>query len=411
MKSYQEGMERLLFVVQELSTVRDIQGITRIVRTAARELTGADGATFVLRDAGQCHYIDEDAIGPLWKGKKFPIDDCISGWSMQHREAVVLEDIYQDPRIPADAYRPTFVKSLAMVPIRSSDPIGAIGNYWATFHKATELEVRFLQSLADSTSIALENVRLIEDLRASLAELERQLGLRDEFISVAAHELRTPLTPLALQTQFIQRLIGAGRLLGHPLENELRKFADVSRRQVADMVKLVENLLDASRLSLGHFGLSPIEGIDLAEVVRKTIEPMDSPQGSLLDLQLQAGVKGTWDPVRLGQVVRNVVSNAMVYGLGKPVIVRVEATQGGARLSVRDHGIGIEPEKLHRIFGRFERGTSVNRYGGMGLGLYISREIIQAHGGQINVESAPGAGSTFTVDLPVTPGRPAETGS
>lgn len=148
-----------------------------IVRVAARDLTGADGATFVLREDGQCFYAEENAISPLWKGRRFPMDACISGWVMLHREPAVIEDIYRDDRIPADAYRPTFVKSLAMVPIRTLDPIGAIGNYWARKHQPTDEQVKLLQALADTTAVALENVRVYGELeqrvRDRTAELER----------------------------------------------------------------------------------------------------------------------------------------------------------------------------------------------------------------------------------------------
>src|SRR5512134_2389917 len=126
---YLRGMERLIEVVQELSLARTLEGVMAIVRSAARELTGADGATFVLRDGDLCYYADEDAIAPLWKGRRFPMSSCISGWAMLHREPAVIPDIYADPRIPIDAYRPTFVKSRVMVPIRAEEPIGAIGNY------------------------------------------------------------------------------------------------------------------------------------------------------------------------------------------------------------------------------------------------------------------------------------------
>lgn len=124
-----EGMERLLRAVQELSLARSLADIQRIVRTSARELTGCDGATFVLRENDKCYYADEEAIAPQWKGNRFPIEACISGWAMLNRDAAVIPDIYVDPRIPHGIYRPTFVKSLVMVPIRRLDPIGAIGNY------------------------------------------------------------------------------------------------------------------------------------------------------------------------------------------------------------------------------------------------------------------------------------------
>lgn len=187
---YLRGTERLIQVVQELSLARDLAAVQRIVRKAARDLTGADGATFVLRDNGHCYYADEDAIEPLWKGKRFPMGLCISGWVMQNCQSTTIEDIYSDPRIPVEAYRPTFVKSLAMVPIRTASPIGAIGNYWATRHAPTRDEVRLLKALADTTAVALENIEVYETLEKKVkdrtAELEaanqeiRRLALTDE---------------------------------------------------------------------------------------------------------------------------------------------------------------------------------------------------------------------------------------
>jgi PAS domain S-box-containing protein len=167
--TFSRRLERLAVVVQDLSQVRGADAIAEIVRHAARDLVGADGATFVLRDGDSCHYVEEDAIAPLWRGKRFPMASCISGWVMLHRREVVIEDIYADDRIPRDAYRPTFVKSLAMVPIRRQSPIGAIGSYWATRHRASDEEVRILQALADSASVAMENVRFMGELEEGRA--------------------------------------------------------------------------------------------------------------------------------------------------------------------------------------------------------------------------------------------------
>lgn len=188
--SYVRGMERLLTAVQDLSLARSLPEVQRVVRSAARELTGCDGATFVLRDNGKCHYADEDAIAPLWKGSRFPMDICISGWAMLNKQPAVIPDIYADSRIPHAAYRPTFVKSLVMVPIRKMDPIGAIGNYWSSERHPSEEEVRLLQALADATSIAMENVAVYSELdqrvRDRTAALEKanaeiqQLSITDE---------------------------------------------------------------------------------------------------------------------------------------------------------------------------------------------------------------------------------------
>ncbi len=180
---YARGMERLIRAVQELSLARSLPEVQRIIRTSARELTGCDGATFVLRDNGKCFYADEDAIAPLWKGSRFPMEICISGWAMLNREAAVIPDIYQDERIPHEAYRPTFVKSLVMVPIRKLDPIGAIGNYWAHERQPSEQEVSLLQALADSTSVAMENV-------AVYTELEQRVKDRTAALEKANEEIR-----------------------------------------------------------------------------------------------------------------------------------------------------------------------------------------------------------------------------
>jgi len=173
---YAGAMEQLIEVVQHLSMARDLETVMDITRKAARKLTGADGATFVLRDGDKCFYAEEDAISPLWKGQRFPMKICISGWVMMHKEPAVIEDIYADPRIPADAYRPTFVRSLAMVPIRTIDPVGAIGNYWATPYKPTHEQVKVLQALADTTAVALENVRIYSELDRRVCERTSEIS-------------------------------------------------------------------------------------------------------------------------------------------------------------------------------------------------------------------------------------------
>ena len=203
----EEALGLLTCAVQELSLAASIEDVQRVVRTAARRLTGADGATFVLRDRGQCFYADEDAIEPLWKGRRFPLEACISGWAMLNRRPAIIEDIYVDPRIPHEAYRPTFVRSLVMVPIRTIDPVGAIGIYWARTHRATDAEVGLARALADSTAVALQNV-LAGDVNARLA---REVKARQD----AEVELRVMAETDALTGLPNRR--GWDRLLGEAL--------------------------------------------------------------------------------------------------------------------------------------------------------------------------------------------------
>lgn len=165
----------LVSVIQELSLADTHQEVRDIVRHAARRLVGADGATFVLQDDGHCFYVDEDAISPLWKGSRFPMEICISGWAMMNKQSVVIPDVFQDDRIPHDVYRQTFVKGMAMMPIRRSDPIGAIGVYWAKEYTVTDEELQLLQALADTTSVALENIETLNELEQRVVERTKAL--------------------------------------------------------------------------------------------------------------------------------------------------------------------------------------------------------------------------------------------
>lgn len=224
--SVRDRVWALVEVVQRLSLARSRDEIQQIVRRAARQLTGADGATWILRDRDFCFYADEDAISPLWKGQRFPLEACVSGWVMLNRQPVVIPDIYVDPRVPHEAYRPTFVKSLAMVPIRTVDPVGAIGNYWATRHHATEEEVQLLQALADSTAVALENVYALEELERQAHATAAFTFVGDGVVLVDSSAVVRSWNPAA------ERITGihAGAIVGRPIGDVLGGWDDIADR-------------------------------------------------------------------------------------------------------------------------------------------------------------------------------------
>jgi signal transduction histidine kinase len=176
-------------------------------------------------------------------------------------------------------------------------------------------------------------------------------------------------------------------------------------RQVESLVRLVETLLDVSRVQLGSFSLKTEPGVDLGEVAREVVyrhRPQWEAACEAVTLQVEAApLCGQWDRLRLEQVVGNLLSNAIKYGAGHPIEVAVSREAHAARLEVRDHGIGIPAKDRERLFNRFERAVPASNYGGLGLGLYITRQIVTAHGGTISCESEPGAGSTFVVELPL----------
>jgi diguanylate cyclase (GGDEF)-like protein/PAS domain S-box-containing protein len=171
--THDNRLHLLVEVLERMAAVRDWPTLMQTVRRAARALTGADGATLVLRDGDQCHYVDEDAIGPLWKHQRFPLEHCISGISMIEGRAIVIPDIRRDPRVPQAAYAPTFVRAMTMVPIGRSEPVGAIGCYWARVYEATAEELRLHQTLADATITAITNIRLNRGLEAARETAER----------------------------------------------------------------------------------------------------------------------------------------------------------------------------------------------------------------------------------------------
>lgn len=243
-------------------------------------------------------------------------------------------------------------------------------------------------------------------LRRAEARLGRAVQARDAFLVVAAHELRTPLTALKLS---VQKLATTGRALVGPVEarETLRHRLEATDRQVRRMERLIHQLFDITQLDRRRLQLTVSE-VDLAQLARDAaVRFADEAQraGCTLTVSAATPVVGWWDGGRLEQVLDNLLSNALRFGAGQPVTLSVSTEGGLARLTVTDHGIGIPQEAQPRIFERFERAVSERHYGGLGLGLWVTREIIRAHHGSIAVHSAPGAGATFTVTLPQT--RPA----
>ena len=258
--------------------------------------------------------------------------------------------------------------------------------------RVREDETGFLAILQDVT----ERTRAERERAALLERMDKAVRSRDEFLSVASHELKTPLSAFQLQLELIRR--------GLPPESrrQLEPRLAMAQRQVNKLASLVESLLDVSRVSTGRLELTLSE-VDLAHLVQDVLERMQGTfqqAGCEVSFHGEGPVVGRWDAIRLEQVVNNLLSNAAKYGAGSPIHVSVGSEAGRARLTVKDSGIGIHPEDVNRIFGRFERAVSERNYGGLGLGLYITQQLVEAMAGTIEVESQPGLGSTFTVWLP-----------
>ncbi len=378
-----------------------------VARSGARRLTGADGVTFVVKEGGYCHYADEDAIAPLWKGRRFPLDQCISGWAMTRRQCAVVPDVYADARIPHDVYRSTFVRSLAIVPIRPEDPVGAIGAYWAEVHEATPDELDLLQAIANGASLAMANVLLYRDLeeaarRERTARLAAEEGnrLMDQLLATVSHELRTPLG-------VIQGWLWQARREGVK-PDVVQRALTVIDRNVALQARLVDDLLDASRAVAGKLSLRR-RVLDLQRVCSRVVDLGRAPAASkgvrLTEASDGDALLVDGDAGRLQQAVWSLVDNAIKFtGSGGSVTVVSNRTGNRAHVAVTDTGVGIAPAFLPLVFDPFRQGDSsmTREHGGLGLGLTIVKQIVMLHGGEVRAESAgEGLGTTVTIDLPV----------
>jgi len=393
-------LQRLVNVVQELSLARNLETVTRIVRTAARALTGADGATFVLRDKDKCFYVDEDAISPLWKGSRFPIETCVSGWAMLNRQAVIIPDIYQDSRIPTEAYRPTFVKSLVMVPIRIMDPIGAIGNYWASMHQATRDEAQILQSLADITAVTLENVQIYEELEARVKQRTTELEIANKqleaFSYSVTHDLRSPLAGIQGLVQLLQEEYSL------QLDKEGLELTGLIEQSAKNMGQLIDNLLVFFTTSKKELNSVSVSMKAMAIEYYNTLKTQE-PEGRIFEFSISDLPDAHVDRTLIKQVWINLLGNAMKYSRKKDktvIQVGYEETPQEIVYFVKDQGSGFDMLHYDKLFGAFQRLHSDQEFEGNGIGLSLVERIIGRYKGRVWAEGIPGSGAAFYFSLP-----------
>ena len=247
-----------------------------------------------------------------------------------------------------------------------------------------------------------EQELLLTRLQATQAELEQAVRMRDDFMSIVAHEVRTPLNGLILETQLRKMHLARENAAAFTLD-KMHAMVDRDERQIKSLIRLIEDMLDVSRIRTGKLSIRPSR-FDLSALVRGLLQnfaPQIDAAESSVSLDADEPIEGNWDEFRIEQVISNLLTNALRYGAKSPIAVRVYSDNGQARVEVRDQGIGIGEENQKRIFQQFERVTAKHAVAGLGLGLFISEQIVTAHGGTITVESRIGEGALFRVCLPL----------
>lgn len=390
--------ERLFFA-------RDLTAVVSVLRTAARRLTGADGVTIVLRDGDLCHYVEEDAISPLWKGQRFPMGTCISGWAMLTGQPAVIPDIYADPRIPHEAYRPTFVRSLVMVPVGAPDPIAAIGAYWATQHTPDAGTVTLLRAIARSAALALSNVRLLESLqeaaeaaRAQAMEVARANAARTRLLATLNHDLRQPVHGLTLATH----------ALSSQVTTRGEAYVTTMKHCLGVMKRLMDGVQDLVRMDDGTIAVR-IEDVpldDLTTHAEATFRLAAEAKG--LHWRMEGGGSGVTvrtDRLLAPRILHNLIDNAIKYTDRGEIRIVCRTADGKLWIDVSDTGRGIPESALTDIFEEFYRVEAGDGVVGLGLGLFMVKTLADHLGHPIVAKSQPGTGTTISVALPLAASR------
>ena len=247
-----------------------------------------------------------------------------------------------------------------------------------------------------------EQELLLNRLQATQAELEQAVRMRDDFMSIVSHEVRTPLNGLILETQLRKMHLARDNAAAFTMD-KMQAMVERDERQIQSLIRLIEDMLDVSRIRTGKLSIRPGQ-FDLAQTVAQLLESFSaqtSAAQSSVNFTAEQPVVGQWDEFRIEQVISNLLTNALRYGAKKPIDVSVYIESGQAVVDVRDQGIGISEENQQRVFQQFERVSSSHVIAGLGLGLFISEQIVAAHSGTISVQSALGEGALFRVCLPL----------
>ncbi|MET0319777.1 MAG: hybrid sensor histidine kinase/response regulator [Duganella sp.] len=260
---------------------------------------------------------------------------------------------------------------------------------------------------------ALEQARqaqeaMLAELNAAQTQLQRALAMRDEFMSMVSHEMRTPLNTLYLETQLRKMQLERGNMAAFGAE-QLQRMVARDDRQIQSIIRLIDDMLDVSRIRSGKLSLRP-GWVELSGLLRRVVHdltPQASTAGCTISLDAGTPVSGWWDEFRIEQIVVNLLTNAMRYGAQQPVDVVLTVGEEQVQVEVRDQGPGIAPEQQQKIFEPYERGVGNEVPSGLGLGLYISRELAEVHQGTLTVRSEPGQGAVFTLTLPRCDAPPA----
>ena len=406
--------------MESLSGARSLEEVTGILRSFARETVGADGIAIVLREGGCCHYIAEDAMEPLWAGQRFPAESCVSGWAMNHARTVAIPDIFDDARVPQDAYRSTFVRSMLMVPIGRNNPVGAVGAYWSETGRPDANQIALLEALARAASTSLENGRLFASLEALNGELEQRVRERTAELERSQETLR-----------HIQKMEIVGQLTGHvahdfnnllsPIIGGLdlllsgRASPEVAARSASVAMQAAESAQTLVQRLLVFARRQPLvpTAVDLGDLLNGMQALLRSTLDARIDLNIDLPMPLPFvhaDRHQLELAILNLAVNGRdAMPDGGTLSLSAEVADAGlpdqlasgkyVHLVVADTGIGMNAATRAAAIEPFFTTKPVGQ--GTGLGLSMVHGLVGQLGGALAIDSKPGAGTQIRLWLPV----------
>lgn len=397
---YIRGLERLTALSAELPRARNLEVLSGIVCAAARAIGGADGAFFMQLEGELCHCLGEDSTASQWKGQHFPVNNCLSGWSMLRREIAIAEDIHSDPRVMHSMLRGTTLCSEVAVPLiaASGEPIGAIALCWRGRHRPNAAELKLLGMLAAASTAALENVRrgtelerLVRDKSRDLEAVTREL---EAFSYSVSHDLRGPLRSVS----------GFGKLLAKDYEGRLDEAGKNFLAYITDGTQRISALVDAL-LELSRVTRAPLErqAVDLSALAEDVVARLREREPSRrVRWQLAPGLHAEGDPRLLRIALENLLGNAWKFTSRRAeaaIEFGLTREAGQDVFWVRDNGAGFEMAYADKLFTPFQRQHRQDEFEGTGVGLATVQRVVMRHGGHIWAEAVEGEGATFFFTL------------
>lgn len=390
----------LIESVKQLAAAQSVEKVQQIVTDAGRKLVNSDGSAIVFLEEGECYYAFENTHEPLWLGSRFPAEECIGGWVMMNQQPAIIEDVYNDPRIPVEFYQSTYVKSLVMVPVTEKEVIGAIGIYFKNRYLPTDAEVNLLQTLADAAATAIGNIWLYNELEDRVNERTRQLlAVNKEletFTYSVSHDLKAPLRGIDGYSKLLVDLYG------DQMNDEAKHFIGIIRNSTLHMNRLIDDLLSYSRLERSHFRVEKIDVTNFLQSILNTYRHELEEAGIVVETLIPE-IELVADSTGLSVILRNFIENAIKFTRNNPapnIQIKLSENQDSCVISVKDNGIGFDMKYHSRIFEIFQRLHRAEDFPGTGIGLALVSKAVGRMGGKTWASSTPGEGATFFVEIP-----------